>query len=78
MDLVRLDTIEVGVIYIRADALFSLNSAPPAEDTKRKRTMIRFLLAGFNFTDVTVENDIDEIAALFESAVPEVMVRRID
>ena len=78
MDLLRLDTLEAGIVYVRADALFSLAAAPPAEDTKRKRTNMRFALPGGGHTDVTVENDIDELAALLESASPEVMIRRID
>lgn len=66
MDLVRLDTVDSGIVYMRASSLFSLAAAPTG-DTNTKRVNARFIAEGGGMTDLLVAGDVDEVAAMFES-----------
>lgn len=66
MDLVRLDTLNSGVVYMRASALFSL-AVLTTEDPSVKHVNVRFISEAGQITDLHMAGDVDEVAAMFES-----------
>lgn len=60
MDLLRLDTVELGPIYVSADSKFILSR-------EGENTNVGILLAPGVGKDVTLLGDVDEVAAMFET-----------
>lgn len=61
MDLLRIDTKDVGPVYIRSDALFVLGRVSD------EVTNVGIVLPGIRGMDLEVAADIDEFAAMLES-----------
>lgn len=71
MDLLRIDTIEMGPVYIDARAEFLLSR-------DGDNTNVGIVIGGMAGRDLTVAGDVDEVAAMFETNYHACRVYRIN
>lgn len=72
MDLLRIDTPELGPVYVDARAQFILGRI---DETT---TNIGVVLAAVIAKDLVVPGDVDEVAAMIETAYPACRIYRVN
>ncbi len=76
MDLLRLDTVS-GVIHVKAEDIVLVAESEEKGQKGEDLTLVGVLLGGRLGKDFYIAGSVDEVAAMFEAALPNCFIRRI-
>lgn len=76
MDLIRLDTLS-GVIHVKAADIVMIADSDEKGQKGEDLTLVGVLLGGTIGKDFYISGDVDEVAAMFETALPTCRIHRV-